>query len=189
MNAVFERAWRKLVGIEGGFSDDPLDSGGATRFGVTEAVAREDGYDGPMRELPLERAQSIAKRKFWDKLRLDDVAMLDDRLAYELLDTSYNMGDEFAAKFVQRSLNALNRSNREVPDYPEIVVDGRLGPFTLAALTAFVRFRGPMGQIVLLRALNCLQGARYIDLAERREKDESFLFGWIRERVEIPNAA
>lgn len=186
MNAVFERAWAKLLGVEGGFVDDPNDSGGKTRFGITEAVARDDGYAGPMRELPLERAQSIAKRKYWDVLRLDDVAMLDERLAHELLDTAYSMGPPTAAVFLQRSLNVLNRSHRDPADYPEVKVDGRLGNFTLAALTAFIRFRGPRGVLVLLRALNCLQGERYIDLAERRTKDEAFLYGWLNQRVEIP---
>lgn len=187
MNAIFERAWAKLVGKEGGFSDDPHDSGGATRWGITEGVARDDGYTGPMLELPLERAQSIAKRKYWDTLRLDDVALIDERLAHELLDTAYNMGPPTAAIFLQRALNVLNRSNRTPPDYPELVVDGRLGAFTLAALAAFVRFRGARGLIVLLRTVNCLQGARYVELAERREKDESFMFGWISQRVEIPS--
>ena len=49
---------------EGGYSnrnpeDDP---GGETMWGVTARVAREDGYTGPMRDLPLERAKSIARR-------------------------------------------------------------------------------------------------------------------------------
>lgn len=187
MNAIFERAWAKLVGIEGGFSDNPHDRGGATRWGVTEAVARADGYLGEMAELPLERAQRIAKANYWDVLRLDDVAMLDERLAFELLDTAYNMGPGRAAEFLQRCLRALNRSHRDPPDYPEVLVDGQVGPFTLAALAAFIRFRGATGRLVLLRALNSLQGARYVELCEGRERNEEFLFGWLRERVEIPS--
>jgi len=37
--------------------------------------------------------------------------------------------------------------------------------------------------LVLCRALNCLQGAYYIELAERREKDERFVYGWLKNRV------
>ena len=31
--------------------------------------------------------------------------------------------------------------------------------------------------------LNCLQGAYYVDLAERREKDQRFMYGWLTHRV------
>ena len=39
------------------------------------------------------------------------------------------------------------------------------------------------GEQVLLRALNCSQGARYLELAEGREANEDFLYGWVKERV------
>lgn len=188
MSTAFERAWAKLVGIEGGFADDPLDPGGATRWGITEGVARHNGYAGPMSELPLERARAIAQRQYWNALRLEEISFLDERIAYELLDTGYNMGTPVAATFLQRTLNVLNRSHRQPPDYPELVVDGRIGSVTLAALSAFLRFRGPRGRLVLLRALNCLQGAGYVEICERRERSEEFFFGWISERVEIPSA-
>ena len=41
------------------------------------------------------------------------------------------------------------------------------------------------GETVLLKALNCLQGARYIELAEVRPQNESFVYGSLRERVAI----
>lgn len=41
-----------LIDREGGFVDHPADRGGATCFGITEAVARAHGYGGAMRELP-----------------------------------------------------------------------------------------------------------------------------------------
>jgi hypothetical protein len=43
--------------------------------------------------------------------------------------------------------------------------------------------RGKEGEQVLLRALNCSQGARYLELAEGREANEDFLYGWVKERV------
>ena len=39
----FDNAFSLLLGHEGGFSDHPADPGGKTRYGVTEAVAREAG--------------------------------------------------------------------------------------------------------------------------------------------------
>ena len=48
----------QVIAREGDYSDHPADRGGATRFGITEAVARADGYAGPMRRLPLGRAEA-----------------------------------------------------------------------------------------------------------------------------------
>lgn len=178
----FETAFAETVGIEGDFSDDPKDSGGATRFGITEAVARANGYTGPMRDLPIEIAKRIARIQYWDALRLDQVTDVAPSIALEMFDTGYNMGVGRAGQFLQRALNAFNREGK---DYPDLVVDGVVGNMTLHALRIFIAKRGPEGEAVLHRTLNCLQGAAYIELAERRSKDERFVYGWIRTRVGI----
>jgi hypothetical protein len=55
---------------------------------------------------------------------------------------------------------------------------------TIAALREYLSKRGPAdGAKVLLRALNALQGAFYIGLAESRPKDERFVYGWFFNRV------
>ena len=36
---------------------------------------------------------------------------------------------------------------------------------------------------MLLRAMEALQGERYIALAERRPSQEAFLYGWLANRV------
>ena len=62
--------------------------------------------------------------------------------------------------------------------------DGRVGPTTLAALDTFLKVRGRgSGETVLLRALEALQGERYLRLAERRPANEAFLYGWLANRV------
>ncbi|HEX5258441.1 MAG TPA: glycosyl hydrolase 108 family protein, partial [Sphingomicrobium sp.] len=45
-----------LIDREGGYADNPADKGGPTCFGITQAVARANGYCGPMRQLPREEA-------------------------------------------------------------------------------------------------------------------------------------
>ena len=50
-----------LIDREGGYVDHPADEGGPTCFGITEAVARAQGYRGAMRDLPLEEAAAIYK--------------------------------------------------------------------------------------------------------------------------------
>ena len=180
----FDTEWEGILKVEGReFTDDPLDSGGPTKFGVTEKTARAAGYDGPMKDLPEETAKQIAKSGYWDIMSLDQVSGMSPAIAHEMFDTGYNMGDHRATTFLQRSLNALNRSHLEVPDYDELKADGAMGSRTLGALKAFLHKRGVDGQKVMLRTLNGLQLARYVALTERRTKDERFLFGWVLHRV------
>ena len=169
-----------LIEREGGYSNHPSDRGGATKYGITEAVARAHGYSGSMRELPRDEAASIYKRLYWLRPRFDQVAKRSAALAAELFDTGVNMGPAVAATFLQRALSALNRNRK---DYPDLVPDGRIGPATLAALDAFLKLRKPGGETVLLRALDALQGERYLRLAERRPANEAFLYGWLANRI------
>jgi lysozyme family protein len=169
-----------LLEREGGYVSHPADRGGPTCFGITEAVARAHGYRGAMRSLPREEAAAIYKRLYWHRPRFDAVAERTLRLAAELFDTGANMGPAVAATFLQRALTALNRNGQ---DYPDLVPDGRVGPATLAALDAFLAVRGRSGETVLLRAIEALQGERYLRLAERRPANEAFLYGWLANRI------
>jgi lysozyme family protein len=170
-----------LIEREGGYVDNPADKGGPTCFGITEAVARAHGYAGPMRQLPREEAAAIYRRLYWQRPRLDEVAIRSPRLAAELFDTGVNMGPAVAITFLQRALTALNRGGK---DYPDLVPDGRVGAATLGALDSFLRIRGKnSGETVLLRALEALQGERYLRLAERRPANEAFLYGWLANRI------
>lgn len=174
-------AFERTVGHEGDFSDDPLDSGGATRYGVTEQTARANGYAGPMREMPFSFAKTVYRIQYWDLLRLDAVAAASEAVAIELFDSAVNCGAATAGKWLQRSLNALNDGASR---WPDVEVDGLIGPVTLMALRGQALGR-PHGDSVLLKALNSLQGAHYIGLAEERPKDERFVSGWIDKRVSL----
>jgi len=171
----------ELMDREGGFVNHPADRGGPTRYGVTEAVARAHGYVGAMALLPRDEAAAIYRRLYWLRPRFDQVARRVPRVAAQLFDTGANMGPAVAMTFLQRALTALNRNGK---DYPDLVPDGRAGPRTLAALDGFLEARGRRsGERVLLRALEALQGERYLRLAERRPANETFLYGWLANRI------
>jgi lysozyme family protein len=183
-----------LLEREGGYVNNPADKGGSTNFGITEAVARAEGYSGPMQSLPREEAAEIYKRLYWLRPGFDQVAERSQAVAAELFDTGVNMGPTVAVTFLQRALTALNRNGS---DYPDLVPDGRIGPATLSALDSFLKVRGSSpaagmgvgdatetcGETVLLRALEALQGERYIRLAELRPANEAFLYGWLANRI------
>lgn len=169
-----------LIAREGGFVDHPADRGGATNWGITEAVARAHGYAGPMALLPRGEAAAIYRRLYWLRPRFNQVARRAPRIAAELFDTGANMGPGVAATFLQRALTALNRNGSH---YPDLTPDGRIGEQTLAALDSFLDCRGAGGETVLLRALEALQGERYLRLAEKRPANEAFLYGWLANRI------
>lgn len=115
----FDAAFKKLLGHEGEFSDHPDDPGGKTRYGITEAVAREVGYRGDMRELPLDLAKRIYLERYWGPAGCEAVP---DALRFQLFDMAVNSGVRQAIKTLQRAVGAFE--------------DGVLGPKTLLAISS-----------------------------------------------------
>ena len=115
----FDDSFTRLLGHEGGFVDDPRDKGGATCWGVTEAVARVNGYTGPMRDLPQDVAREIYRARYWDSVRADE---LPDSVRFDVFDAAVNSGVRTAIMWLQASAG--------------VAVDGALGPKTLAAVNA-----------------------------------------------------
>ena len=54
-----EQFLNELIRREGGYVNNPADRGGATKYGITEAVARQNGYKGHMKDLPESLARDI----------------------------------------------------------------------------------------------------------------------------------
>lgn len=111
-----EQALEILLKHEGGYVDHPSDPGGATNFGITQRVARQHGYQGHMRDLPLSIATAIYRESYWAPIRADD---LPDSLRFHVFDAAVNSGPAQAIKWLQRSAGVSD--------------DGIIGPETLAA--------------------------------------------------------
>lgn len=181
MNKI-EQIIDATVKKEGGYTNNPNDSGGETIWGITAAVARETGYTGPMKAMTREQAVAIYTTKYFQAPRFDKVLALSPSIAEELFDTGVNMHPTTAVRMMQRALNWFNKRGEY---YPDLIDDGVLGDVTLGALKSYLDLRKAQGELVMLRALNCLQGVRYGELTERRQKDEDFAFGWFLHRVVI----
>lgn len=173
---------QEIIKVEGGYVNDPSDSGGETCWGITIATARAAGYKGSMKDLSQQQAYDIYYNQYVVAPGFDKVLTLSEKIAAELVDTGVNMGVSTAGKFLQQSLNALND---QATQYPDLVVDGGVGKASISALQAFLAKRGADGEGVMLRALNALQGARYISIAEASPKNERFVYGWLKNRVSL----
>lgn len=109
----FDTAFEKLIGHEGGYSNDPHDPGGETKFGISKRA-----YPAlDIRNLTLADAKAIYKRDYWDRAQCD---RLPPELAFDVFDAAVNSGIGQAIRWLQRSVGVAD--------------DGYVGPLTLGAL-------------------------------------------------------
>ena len=171
-----------VIGREGKYTNNADDLGGETMWGITKAAAREHGYIGKMVEMPRTVAVAIYTKTYVNEPGFNRIAVVSEKIAEEMVDSGVNVGTSWPGPWLQRTLNVLNMRGTL---YPDIAVDGQIGPSTISALKSLLAKRGKEGELVALRTLNCLQGARYLEITEKREANETFFYGWMKNRVEI----
>ena len=115
----FDEAFHALLGHEGGYSNHPNDTGKETMWGITERVARANGYEGHMRDFPVSLAKRIYRASYWDAVRADELPAV---ARYSVFDAAVNSGVSQSVKWLQRALGVSD--------------DGAIGPKTLAAAQA-----------------------------------------------------
>lgn len=114
-----EQALELLLRHEGGYVYHPDDPGGETNHGITVAVARQHGYTGNMRDLPLSVAVTIYRKQYWAMIKADQ---LPDALRFHVFDAAVNSGHVQAIKWLQHAAGVRD--------------DGIVGPMTLKAATS-----------------------------------------------------
>jgi len=173
---AFDYAFDMTLGLEGGYSDDPDDRGGKTKYGITEAVfgdAIRRGIISPIRadirELSLEEAKAIYRKDYWDRLQLGEVK--DATIAAEIFDTAVNMGRMAATLICQRALNYLGEDVDE---------DGVMGRMTIAAVNRWCK----KDARALFVCLNGFQFMQYVKIVNGNETQKKFARGWTK-RVQV----
>lgn len=110
-----------VLKAEGGFSNDPMDSGGATNLGITSETLAE--YLGrpvtvaDVRGLTAETAAAIYRARYWQPVHGDSLPAGVDLMA---IDSAVNMGVRTAARMLQVAVG--------------VPMDGVIGDQTLSAL-------------------------------------------------------
>lgn len=176
--AKFEEALGTILKHEGGFVDHPADPGGATNYGVSLRYLRSLGDvvgdfddDGDVdaediRKMSEEDARGIYRQRWWDRYKYGLIT--DQRLATKVFDMAVNMGARQAHRLLQRALNSL----RVRTGGPALLVDGDLGPKTLATANA-----APAN--LLHGELQKRQAEFYGSLVRARPSRAAFLKGWL----------
>jgi lysozyme family protein len=166
------------------YTNRAADRGGPTMYGITQRTL--SAFSGRMvsadevAALTEQEARAIYHQRYVTDPGFDRLLTVSQHVGEEVIDTGVNCGVETATRFLQRCLNALNRQAKL---YPDLAVDGRVGGVTVAALRAYL---GVRREDVLLTALNCLQGARYLSIAESSPAQEENVYGWLAQRVQLP---
>lgn len=121
MNTNFARALPLFLAHEGGFVNHPNDPGGATNKGVTIANFRKyvkpGGTVSDLKKITNAQVATVFKRHYWDRVRADE---LPSGVDYTVGDFAINSGPSRAIKELQKVVG--------------VVVDGAMGPLTMAAV-------------------------------------------------------
>lgn len=117
--AAFEVAFERVLSHEGGYVNHPDDPGGETNFGITKRVAKEFGFIGDMKTMPLATAKAIYYEGYWQRAR---ATAYHPAIGFQLFDAAVNHGIGNAIRMLQRAVGVLD--------------DGLVGPVTLAAIDA-----------------------------------------------------
>lgn len=114
---TFQQIFDRVIGHEGGYANDPRDTGGETNWGITKRTARENGYLGDIRQMKRVQAFEIYKQAFWQRYQCE---RFPSALAFQFFDACVNHGAGNAARMLQRAVGVLD--------------DGVIGKLTLQAV-------------------------------------------------------
>ena len=152
----FLAAVDRVLANEGGYSSNPADPGGATKFGIS--ARSYPGLD--IATLTREVAVKIYWSEWWLRFGF---AQLPAAFAAKTFDLAVNMGAAHAIRCLQRALRAC--------DLP-VTEDGALGPATALAS----RRADPAA---LTAALRSELAAHYRMVAAKQKCGADFLKGWL----------
>ena len=158
---IFHKALDFTLRWEGYKSDDKLDSGGRTIFGIASKFYPEEV--NAMWDLPIEQAKLIAEKiyytHYWLAGSCDD---MPDKTSIVHFDACVNCGLHQAAKWLQEVIGVID--------------DGVIGSKTITAMNNYV---AGYGDDILANLLLKERELFYHFLVKRNPTQEKFLKGWL----------
>jgi lysozyme family protein len=169
MQPDYQVAVKEVLESEGIFSNDKYDAGGKTKYGITEHVAIANGKK--VENLTIPEAIEIYKKQYWDLIHGDEIKC--QGIALLLFDLAVNSGVGSAIMILQDSLNIQNKIGSE---WPNMKVDGVLGPVTLHTLNEIVPSRKQNRELFMTIFFD--RGEKYLTICRNKETQEVFIDGW-----------
>ena len=154
---------KRVLKHEGGYVNDPLDSGGRTNLGVTQKVWEEwlghPVSEADMRALTPEKVAPMYKMKYWNPSYCEK---LPKGLDYVVFDFAVNAGTGRSVKTLQTAIG--------------VVADGVIGPRTMGAINS-------ANAKDLIAKFSDARTDFYQGIVARRPDQARFIRGWLN-RVE-----
>ena len=159
----FQECLARILKHEGGYVNDPLDSGGRTNLGVTQRVWEEFvGHpvtEADMKALTPEKIAPMYKLKYWNPSYCE---VLPKGLDYVVFDFAVNAGTGRSVKTLQQAIGC--------------VADGVIGPKTMAVIND----ANPKD---LITKFSDARADFYQGIVARKPDQARFIKGWLN-RVE-----
>ena len=177
---IFDEAYVVTGGHEGGYSNNPRDSGGETWSGIARKKHPNAKIWKIIDAQPVKSTAALSKvpelpplvkefyyNEFWLNFRCDEIAKISPATAMELYDSCVNTGSN-GAKFLQRALNRLNVNQKLWPDIKD---DGVIGNTTIEMVRKCCADK--LGKTLLFKCQNGEQYTYYSNL-----RDHEYWRGW-----------
>jgi len=155
---IFMKEVAKVLDHEGGYSKDPDDAGGETKFGISKRAFP----DTNILDLTKADAVKIYWEFYWKKYK---ISMLPEHLQGITFDMVVNKGGR-GVKILQKAANNKNKKDKL------ITVDGRIGRMTAEACQKL--------EIDRVVAYNVLH---YAKIVQKKPSQMKFWYGWFRRAV------
>jgi lysozyme family protein len=161
----FDQAFDYVMSHEGGYSDDPVDPGKATKYGISSRTYP----DINIANLTMCQAKQIYLDDWWKLYGYDRIPHYT--IAAKVFDLAINMGPSEAHKIFQRALHAAGQRH--------VTVDGVIGSQTL---TAFSK----TDPREVLSAMKAEAAWYYRNLISARPELKHFENGWLNRAYSDP---
>lgn len=163
-----------IFGHEGGLQCDPSDPGNWTggkvghgRQGCTKYGIATNTYPNlDIRNLTLKRAGELYERDFWNPIRLSEFE--SQGLATEIFDTSINCGVGTGGNIVIQLVNIFGPAHYKL--------NGKVNAEQVEWINKFTRKKA--NRVTFYKALNVLQGERYLDIIQHNPKMMRYSNSW-----------
>lgn len=160
--ANFEQALKKTLEHEGGYVNDPDDSGGETYKGIARrfnpdwigwAYVDKRDFKNPNLDKLVSDFYYI---KFWEPLNID--GLVNQEIATSIFDFAVNAGVKTSAILAQKAA--------------DVEADGEIGVNTIKAINS-------MDSEKFLLAFAAAKMVRYIAICKKNPKNRKYFFGWV----------
>lgn len=158
---MFKEIFKTINEYEGGYSNDPLDHGGITKYGITSVDCTD------VVNLTKDQAYFIYLEKYWTPLRCSEIN--STRVRWKVFDIGVNLGKHKAATSLQYAVHVME--------------DGIIGQQTILSANRIL-YSG-LGEREILYSLMKRQINQYVNIIHNDNTQVKFIRGWINRGLDL----